>query len=56
MYPGDLLLAVGPKDDLKRFQMTVGEEMSGGFDAGFRQVDVPTGPGGPALESWVNLG
>jgi len=26
VYPGDLLLAVGPKDDLKRFQMTVGEE------------------------------
>jgi putative transport protein len=26
VYPGDLLLAVGPKDDLKRFQLTVGEE------------------------------
>jgi len=26
VYPGDLLLAVGPKDGLKRFQMTVGEE------------------------------
>jgi putative transport protein len=26
VYPGDLLMAVGPKDDLKSFQMTVGEE------------------------------
>ena len=55
VHPGDLLLAVGPGKRSQALSDDGGRGKSGGFDSGFRPLNVPSGAGDPDRRSWANL-
>ena len=56
VHPGDLLLAVGRASDLTTLSDDGGRGKSGGFDSGFRPLNVTPGAGDPAGVVGKSLG